>query len=71
MRNPRYATLAYDAVNDRVVGLLPVDGEVCAIVAGANGEAQVVATAEARDAYICARVVSSEQPSWLVKMAKI
>lgn len=71
VRNPRYATLAYDAVNDRVVGLLPVDGEVCAIVAGANGEAQVVATADARDAYICARVVSSEQPSWLVKMAKI
>ena len=71
VRNPRYATLAYDAVNDRVVGLLPVDDEVCAIVAGANGEAQVVATADARDAYICARVVSSEQPSWLVKMAKI
>ncbi len=71
VRNPRHATLAYDAVNDRVVGLLPVDGEVCAIVAGENGEAQAVATADALDAYICARVVSSEQPSWLVKMAKI
>lgn len=70
VRNPRFATLAYDAVNDRVVGLLPVDGKVCAIVADENGEAQVVATADARDAYMCARVVSSEQPSWLVKMAK-
>ncbi len=71
VRNPRYATLAYDAVNDRVVGLLPVDGKVCAIVAGENGEAQAVATADALDAYICARVVSSDQPSWLVRLAKI
>ncbi len=70
IRNPRYATLAYDAVNDRVVGLLPVDGKVCAVVAGENGEAQVVATVDAHDAYVCARVVSSEQPSWLVNMAK-
>ncbi len=70
IRNPRYATLAYDAVNDRVVGLLPVDDKVCAVVAGENGEAQVVATVDAHDAYVCARVVSSEQPSWLVNMAK-
>ncbi len=71
IRNPRYATLAYDAVNDRVVGLLPVDDKVRAIVAGENGETQVVATVDAHDAYVCARVVSSEQPSWLVKKAKI
>ncbi len=70
IRNPRLATLAYDAVNDRVVGLLPVDGKICAIVADENGKPQVIATPSARDAYICARVVSCEQPSWLTEAAK-
>ena len=69
IRNPRFATLAYDAVNDRVVGLLPIDGKVCAVIADENGKPQVIAMPEAKDAYICARVVSSEQPSWLVKAA--
>jgi hypothetical protein len=70
VRNPRFATLAYDAVNDRVVGLLPVNGKVCAVIADENGKPQVIATPDAKDAYICARVVSCEQPSWLVKAAR-
>lgn len=69
-RNPRYATLAYDAVADRVAVLLPVEGKVAALVPGDDGEPQVAALLGARDAYVCARVVSSEQPGWLVRMAK-
>ena len=68
-RNPRYATLAYDAVNDAVVGLLPADGKVVAVLPDATGNVQVIATVDPADAYVCARVVSCEQPSWLVEAA--
>ena len=68
-RNPRFGTLAYDAVEDRVVALLPVEGGVAALAPGESNEPQVVAVVDAADAYICARVASSDQPAWLVGAA--
>ncbi len=75
-RNPRHATLAYDAVNDRVVRLLPFSadakdaGKVVALLPDEADNPQVVTTLDARDAYVCARVVSSGQPAWLSKAAR-
>lgn len=69
-RNPRYGTLAYDAVEDRVVALLPVEGGVAALAPNEENEPQVVAVVDAADAYVCARVVSSDQPVWLMDAAQ-
>ncbi len=68
-RNPRHATLAYDAKNDRVVKLLPASAEpgakVAALLPDEANNPQVVGVLEPADAYVCARVVSCEQPAWL------
>lgn len=64
-RNPRVAALAYDPVADRVVKLVPVQGAPVALAPSEEGEAQVVAAPSLADAYVCARVVSSELPAWL------
>lgn len=68
-RNPRHATLAYDALGDRVVKLLPVsaqpDAKIAALLPDEANNPQVVALLDPADAYVCARVVSSEQPAWL------
>lgn len=58
VRSPRAATQAYDAVNDAVYVLVPVDGQVHALGHGP------VSKAAAR---VCARVVSADQPAWLDK----
>lgn len=64
LRNPRLATPAYDPVANQVRLLVPDDGRALAL-AVTEGGYQAVATLELRDAYTCARVVSSEQPGWL------
>lgn len=58
VRSPRAATQAYDAVNDAVYALVPVDGQAYALGHGP------VSKAAAR---VCARVVSADQPAWLDK----
>ena len=58
VRSPRAATQAYDAVNDAVYVLVPVDGQAYALGHGP------VSKAAAR---VCARVVSADQPVWLDK----
>lgn len=58
VRSPRAATQAYDAVNDAVYVLVPVDGQAYALGHGP------VSKAAAR---VCARVVSADQPAWLDK----
>ena len=58
VRSPRAATQAYDAVNDAVYVLVPVDGQPYALGFGP------VSKAFAR---VCARVVSADQPAWLDK----
>lgn len=58
VRSPRAATQAYDAVNDAVYVLVPVDGQPYALGFGP------VSKAAAR---VCARVVSADQPAWLDK----
>ena len=63
-RNPRSATVAYDAVADATHVLLPwEDGAAAIDVKG--GVAHVVAKVSLADAYACARVVSADQPAWL------
>lgn len=57
-RSPRAATQAYDAVNDAVYVLVPVDEQAYALGHGP------VSKAAAR---VCARVVSADQPAWLGK----
>ena len=64
-RNPRAATPAYDPVLDRTVLLVPNEGSALALLpAGDSYEA--VATLALADAYACARVVSADQPEWLL-----
>ena len=64
-RNPRTMTLAYDAVADEVRVLLP--GKNDALVVDLSGNtAQVTGHISLEDAYSCARVVSSDQPGWLI-----
>lgn len=58
VRSPRAATQAYDAVNDAVYVLVPVDGQAYALGHGPVGKAA---------ARVCARVVSADQPAWLSK----
>lgn len=58
VRSPRAATQAYDAVNDAVCVLVPVDGQAYALGHG------LVSKSAAR---VCARVVSTDQPAWLDK----
>ena len=58
VRSPRAATQAYDAVNDAVYVLVPVDGQVHALGHGPLSKAA---------ARVCARVVSADQPAWLDK----
>ncbi|WP_418825772.1 DUF3825 domain-containing protein [Paratractidigestivibacter sp.] len=58
VRSPRAATQAYDAVNDAVYVLAPVDGQAYALGHGPVNKA---------DARVCARVVSADQPVWLDK----
>lgn len=63
-RNPRSATVAYDAVADATHVLLPwEDGAAAIDVRG--GVAHVMAKVSLVDAYACARVVSADQPAWL------
>lgn len=63
-RNPRTMTLAYDAVADEVRVLLPGKSDAL-VVDLADNAAQVTGHISLEDAYSCARVVSSDQPSWL------
>lgn len=58
VRSPRAATQAYDAVNDAVYVLAPVNGQAYALGHGPVSKA---------DARVCARVVSADQPAWLDK----
>lgn len=58
VRSPRAATQAYDAVNDAVYVLVPVDGQAYALGRGPVSKA---------DARVCVRVVSADQPAWLDK----
>lgn len=58
VRSPRAATQAYDAVNEAVYVLVPVDGQAYALGHGPVSKA---------DARVCARVVSADQPAWLDK----
>lgn len=58
VRSPRTATQAYDAVNDAVYVLVPVNGQAYALGHGPVSKA---------DARVCARVVSADQPVWLDK----
>ena len=68
VRNPRLATPAYDPMANEVRLLVPADGKALALARTDSGYARV-ATLELEDAYVCARVVSSEQPSWLAPAA--
>lgn len=64
-RNPRTMTLAYDAVADEVRILLPGKSDAL-VVDLADNAAQVTGHISLEDAYSCARVVSSDQPGWLI-----
>ena len=64
-RNPRTMTLAYDAVADEVRALLPGKSDAL-VVDLADSTAQVTGHISLEDAYSCARVVSSDQPGWLI-----
>ena len=65
-RNPRTMTLAYDAVADEVRVLLPGKSDAL-VVDLADNTAQVTGHISLEDAYSCARVVSSDQPGWLIE----
>ncbi len=72
-RNPRHATLAYDALGDRVVKLVPASAaagaKVAALLPDESNNPQVAALLDPADAYVCARVASNEQPEWLRRAA--
>jgi len=60
------ATSAYDPIHNEVLLLVPEGGKALALALALRPEGYVaVATLSLEDAYCCARVVSSEQPSWL------
>ena len=65
LRNPRLATSAYDPVSDKVRLLVP-EGEGALALSVTERGYEVVTSLSREDAYVCARVVSSEQPSWLI-----
>ena len=65
LRNPRLATPAYDPISDEVRLLVPAAEEALALAVTEHGY-EGVATLSRKDAYVCARVISSEQPGWLV-----
>lgn len=64
-RNPRTMTLAYDAVANEIRVLLPGKSDAL-VVDLADNTAQVTGHISLEDAYSCARVVSSDQPGWLI-----
>lgn len=64
VHNPRMATSAYDPIHNEVLLLVPEGGKALALALRSEGYV-AVATLSLEDAYCCARVVSSEQPSWL------
>lgn len=68
-RNPRLATAAYDPLADEVRLLVPEDGRALALAPTEQGY-EPVATLELEDAYVCARVISADQPAWLAKAAR-
>ena len=65
LRNPRLATPAYDPIVNEVRLLVPAAEGALALAVTKHGY-EIVATLPRVDAYVCARVVSAEQPSWLV-----
>lgn len=69
VRNPRMATSAYDPIHNEVLLLVPEGGKALALALRPEGYV-AVATLSLEDAYCCARVVSSEQPSWLAAALK-
>lgn len=68
-RNPRLATAAYDPLADEVRLLVPEDGRALALAPTEQGY-EPVATLELEDAYVCARVISADQPAWLAAAAR-
>lgn len=65
-RSPRLATTGYDPVGNRVVLLVPsASGSSALALVPRDGAYELVATLALADAYACARVTGSEQPSWL------
>ena len=64
VRNPRLSTAAYDPIANEVRLLVPSEDGALALAVGPEGYGAAARLSRA-DAYVCARVVSSEQPSWL------
>ena len=64
LRNPRLATPAYDAIANEVRLLVPDEGRALALAVTPAGY-EVAATLDLSDAFVCARVVSSDLPGWL------
>lgn len=65
VRSPRSMTVAYDAVADVTHVLVPGQGDALALDVR-DGIATVAGHLSLADAYACARVVSADQPAWLV-----
>ena len=65
-RNPRMATAAYDPVANEVRLLVPKGDSALALAVAKRGY-EVVASLRISDAYVCARVTGTEQPSWLAR----
>lgn len=63
-RNPRLSTAAYDPIAHAARLLVPADGRALALDL-VNGAYARVAELALEDAYVCARALGSEQPSWL------
>lgn len=63
-RNPRLSTAAYDPIAHAARLLVPTDGRALALDL-VNGAYARVAELALEDAYVCARALGSEQPSWL------
>ena len=63
-RNPRLATPAYDPIANEVRLLVPDEGRALALAVTPAGY-EVAATLDLSDAFVCARVVSSDLPGWL------
>lgn len=64
LRDPRLSTPAYDPIANEVRLLVPDNGRALAL-AVTEGGYEIAAVLDLCDAYACARVVSSELPSWL------
>lgn len=65
-RSPRAATYAYDVLANETVLLLPDGNEALALRAVGN-DYEVIGRVDRGSAYVCARVVSADQPAWLVQ----